>query len=133
MKNKMHHGVFAAAALALIAGFSVLPAPLQAQTAQQIKTNMKNRAPALDKLKDQGAVGESNTGFLVVLQQTAVSPEDVKTVEAENADRTLVYKAIAKKQGTTVELVGQRRALQLHEKARQGAMIQNEKGEWVKK
>ena len=38
-------------------------------------------------------------------------------VNSENTDRKLVYEAIAKKQGTTADLVGQRRALQIAEES----------------
>lgn len=120
------------AAVALMGCFSFLPAELHAQTAQQIKANMKSRAPVLDRLREQGSIGEANTGFLVILQDT-LTPDEKKTVEAENADRALVYKAIAKKQGTTPELVGKRRALKIHEISRQGTMVQDENGNWSKK
>ena len=57
--------------------------------------------------------------------------EDV--VAAENADRRDVYKAIAKQQGATVEVVGKRRALQIAEKASPGEWIQDKSGQWIKK
>lgn len=120
------------AALALMGCFSFYTAEVHAQTAQQIKANMKSRAPVLDRLRAQGAIGEANTGYLVILQKD-ISPEETKTVEAENADRALVYKAIAKKEKTTVELVGKRRALKIHEISKKGTMIQDENGEWSKK
>ena len=123
--------VFAAAVL-LAGCFAFMPGDLHAQSAQQIKANMKNRAPALDRLKAQGIIGEANTGFLVILQKS-ISADDAKIVEAENADRALVYKAIAKKQDVSADLVGSRRALKIHENARAGTMIQNEKGVWLKK
>lgn len=120
------------AAAALMGCFAFLPAELHAQTSQQIKANMKNRAPVLDRLRNQCAIGEANTGFLAILQKN-LKPDEIKAVEAENADRALVYKAIAKKQGTTPELVGKRRALKIHEITRKGTMIQNENGDWSKK
>ena len=120
------------AAITLIGCFSFLPGEAHAQSAQQIKANMKARAPLLDRLREQGAVGEANTGFLVVLQKN-LGADEVKAVEAENADRALVYKAIAKKEKTTVELVGKRRALKIHEISKKGTMIQNEEGTWAKK
>ena len=122
-----------AAAIALMSCFSFLPSEVHAQTAQQIKANMKSRAPILDRLRAQGSIGEANTGYLVILQKNTLSPDEVKTVEAENADRALVYKAIAKKEKTTVDLVGKRRALKIHEISRKGTMIQNENGAWSKK
>ena len=122
-----------AVAIALMGCFSFLPSEVHAQTAQQIKANMKSRAPILDRLRAQGSIGEANTGYLVILQKNTLSPDEVKTVQAENADRALVYKAIAKKEKTTVDLVGKRRALKIHEIARKGTMIQNENGAWSKK
>ena len=103
-----------------------------AESAQTIKMNMKARIPAIDKLKTQGAVGEANTGLLAVLK-APLAAEDAKTVDAENADRTKIYTAIAKQQGTTVKLVGERRARQIHEHAAKGTFIQNEKGAWAQK
>lgn len=121
------------AAVTLIGCFSFLPGEVNAQSTQQkIQANMKARLPVLDRLREQGAVGEANTGYLAILKKS-IGPDEKKTVDAENADRALVYKAIAKKQGTTVELVGQRRALKIREISKKGTMIQDEKGNWAKK
>ncbi len=103
-----------------------------AETAQTIKMNMKARIPALDKLKAAGAIGEANTGLLAVLK-APLSAEDAKTVDAENADRMKIYNAIAKQQGTTAKLVGERRARQIHELAPKGTFLQDEKGAWSQK
>lgn len=103
-----------------------------AESAQTIKANMKARIPALEKLKAQGAIGEASTGLLAVLK-APLAADDAKIVEAENADRTKIYTAIAKQQGTTVKLVGERRAKQIHEHAPKGTFIQDEKGTWAQK
>lgn len=98
--------------------------------AQDIKSRMRARLPALVALKAQGVVGENNQGYLTVLKK----PSDQQAVvDAENEDRRKIYTAIAKKQKTTAALVGQRRALQIAEKAEPGTMIQNSSGEWKKK
>lgn len=98
--------------------------------AQDIKTRMKSRLPVIVALKAQGVVGENNQGYLTILKK----PTDKKAIiSAENQDRRKIYTAIAKKQGTTPELVGQRRALQIAQKADPGTMIQGADGKWRKK
>lgn len=98
--------------------------------AQDIKSRMRARLPKLVVLKAQGIVGENNQGYLTILKQ----PTDQQAlISAENEDRRKIYTAIAKKQKTTAQLVGQRRALQIAEKADRGTMIQSSNGEWKKK
>jgi uncharacterized protein YdbL (DUF1318 family) len=91
---------------------------------------MRARLPELVALKAQGIIGENNQGYLTVLKK----PSDQQAlVDAENEDRRKIYTAIAKKQKTTAALVGQRRALQIAEKAEPGTMLQNSSGEWSKR
>ena len=98
--------------------------------AQDIKARMRARLPVIVNLKAQGIVGENNQGFLTVLK-SAGGQQGV--VDAENQDRRTIYNAIAKKQGTTPALVGQRRAMQIAQKADPGTMIQDAAGKWRKK
>jgi uncharacterized protein len=98
--------------------------------AQDIKTRMRSRLPVIVSLKAKGIVGENNQGYLSVLKQPA---DKQATITAENQDRRKIYAAIAKKQGTTPELVGQRRALQIAKKADPGTMVQDAGGKWRKK
>ncbi|MDJ0784134.1 MAG: YdbL family protein [Desulfosarcinaceae bacterium] len=95
--------------------------------AQDIKSRMRSRLPDIVALKAEGVIGENNQGYLTILK----APTDKKAlIAAENKDRRTVYNAIAKKQGTTPALVGQRRALQIAKKADPGTMIQGEDGQW---
>lgn len=98
----------------------------------QIKNNMLARKPQIEALKNAGQIGEDNKGFLGVVAEKL---EDASTqvVTAENSDRTQVYTAIAKKQGTTPDLVGKRRSVQLAEQAKPGDYIMNASGKWEKK
>ncbi|MGD9367264.1 MAG: YdbL family protein [Desulfobacteraceae bacterium] len=98
--------------------------------AQDIKARMRTRLPVIVSLKAGGIVGENNQGFLTILNQ---STDKKDLVAAENQDRRKIYTAIAKKQGTTPELVGQRRAMQIAKKADPGTMVQDAKGKWRKK
>jgi hypothetical protein len=96
---------------------------------QDIKARMRDRLPALVVLKKAGVVGEDNQGYLVVRKST----DKKSLVDAENRDRRLIYTAIARKQNTTPELVGQRRALQIAQKADPGTWIQDAGGRWRQK
>ena len=95
-----------------------------------IKQRMISRLPVIKALKDQGIVGENNTGFLEFVGNRK---EKADVVAAENQDRKLVYEAIAKKQGTTAEVVGKHRAIQIAGKAQDSEWLQDANGKWYQK
>jgi uncharacterized protein YdbL (DUF1318 family) len=95
-----------------------------------IKARMKDRLPRIIELKAAGIVGENNQGFLAFI---GGNQSEQTLVDAENQDRQLVYGAIAKQQGTTAEVVGRRRALQIAENANPGEWLQDAGGKWVQK
>lgn len=94
-----------------------------------LKDRMIARRPVVAALLADGTVGENNQGFLVF--RGAKKQADV--VAAENKDRATVYKAIAKKAGTTPDLVGQRRAAHVAESAPAGTWLQKSDGTWYRK
>lgn len=98
--------------------------------ADDIKARMKNRLPVIKELKAKGIVGEDNKGFL---QFVGGNKAKADVVAAENKDRKTVYAAIAKQQGTTAELVGKRRALQIAKKANSGEWVQDANAKWIQK
>ena len=98
--------------------------------ADDIKTRMKSRLPTIAQLKSEGIIGENNKGYLEFVTSTK---KEVAVVSDENSDRTNVYSAIARQQGTSVDLVGQRRAKQIAERAKPGEWIQDKSGKWYKK
>ena len=98
--------------------------------ADDIKARMKNRLPVIKELKAKGIVGEDNKGFL---QFVGGKKAKADVVAAENKDRKTVYAAIAKQQGTTAELVGKRRAVQIAKKANKGEWVQDAGGKWLQK
>jgi hypothetical protein len=99
-------------------------------SADDLKTRMKKRLPVLKELKAKGIVGEDNKGYLQFVGEQKTKAD---VVAAENKDRETVYAAIAKQQGTTAELVGKRRALQISQKAGPGEWVQDKGGKWLKK
>jgi uncharacterized protein YdbL (DUF1318 family) len=123
MKKKVY---FAVLALLFLIVFAAGAFP----SAQEIQARMIARLPTIKALKDKGLVGENNKGFLEFIGQ---QKEKQDVVTAENQDRQQVYEAIAKQQGTTVELVGQHRAIQIANKAQPGEWLQDANGKWYRK
>ncbi len=99
-------------------------------SAASIKDRMVDRLPAINALKDKGLVGENNRGLLE-FRANQKAQQDV--VAAENKDREAVYGAIAKKQGVSPQLVGQRRAKQIADIGASGHWFQKADGTWYKK
>jgi uncharacterized protein len=98
--------------------------------AQSVKERMHERLPEIVDLKTRGIVGENNQGYL---EFRSGAREKENLVNAENKDRRTVYEGIAKKTGTTADLVGQRRALQIAEVAESGQWLQDQNGTWYQK
>jgi len=99
--------------------------------ASDIKARMQQRLPTIVNLKSAGIVGENNRGFLEYIPGAA--QKEAGVVAAENDDRKAVYNAIAKQQGTTPGLVGERRAIQIGQMASPGEWLQDASGKWYKK
>lgn len=98
--------------------------------AGNIQDRMKDRLPVIAELKKAGNIGENHLGYLEHIGDVKKN-EDI--VSSENDDREKVYAAIAKKQNTTAELVGKRRAIQIAEKASPGEWLKDETGKWYQK
>ena len=112
--------------------FAVPQALSAADDAATIKKNMAERKPKIEVLKKAGSIGENKTGFLEVMKDVKLEDADKKLVDAENKDRRTIYSAIAKKEGSTVDRVGELRAKTIHSNAKEGEYIQNEDDKWVK-
>ncbi|MDM8554783.1 YdbL family protein [Desulfococcaceae bacterium HSG7] len=95
-----------------------------------IKSRMQARLPQIIKLKTQGIIGENSQGLL---EFRSANKNGANIVNAENADRQKIYKAIAKQQGVDVTLVSQKRAQQIRAKAGAGEWLQKPDGQWYKK
>lgn len=97
---------------------------------EDIKARMKARLPIIVKLKSEGIIGENSAGYL---QFVGNQKANESVIAEENADRLKVYQAIAKQTGTTPEVVGQRRAVQIADKAAPGEWLQGADGKWYQK
>lgn len=97
---------------------------------EKTRIRFSERRPAIDHWKTKGIVGEAPSGYLAFVEESA--DETVQAlVKAENADRKLVYTAIAEKESTTPELVGRLRAERIADRAQPGDYLMNAQGEWV--
>lgn len=113
----------------LVSVLLLAAAPLtQAQDLGALRTRMEKRVSQIDALKLAGVLGENNRGFLEVR-----AGNDEGVAAAENADRTVVYAAIAKQAGASAEAVGKARAKKLVEGSAKGVWVQAENGQWAKK
>lgn len=101
-----------------------------AETLDQVQARMKERVAAIETLKAAKIVGENNLGYL---EFVGAKKEQEALVAAENADRKVVYQAIAAETRTSVETVGKRRALKIAEVARRGTLVQAADGKWAEK
>ncbi len=102
-----------------------------AENAADIRQRMEQRLPQIDALKAEGAVGETNRGFID--ERKSGVPDAAKIVADENHDREAVYAYIAKQTGSDAETVGRARAKQLAAASRPGVWVQDESGRWAKK
>lgn len=98
--------------------------------AEDLKSRLKTRKPAIDLLKHQGIVGENNRGFLEFIGNDRT---EERIVSAENADRRKIYQAIAKQQGVSTDLVGNLRAKKIEKIGKAGQSFQDSDGKWYKK
>ena len=80
---------------------------------EQAAYSRRDRKPQLDSLETSGAVGENKLGMV---ETRGSADSSVKAlVDAENADRMVIYKAIAAKNGVSVEEVQQIYAKKIQE------------------
>jgi len=120
------------AAAALAAGVFLM-ALLAAAESAELKERFLQRKPLLDKMKDQGWIGETNLGFLAFRGEAGKTRENEHLVQAENRDRGTVYAEIAAKVNTGVVEVGKRRAAQIAALAAAGHWLQDAEGNWYQK
>ena len=109
----------------------VVATNLRAADLGAVKQRMAQRLPAIDALRDRGAVGEDNRGFLAA--RGALSAAENQTMADENSDRGAVYAALAQQTGSSADQVGRARAKQIAQGSKSGVWLQRENGEWYKK
>lgn len=104
---------------------------LTAANLGEVKSAMKARQPAIEALWAAGKIGENNKGFIEA--RASLDSDAEKLLQAENADRRVVYEAIARSTQTTPAKVGEQRALQISKRAAKGLWLQDAEGKWYRK
>ena len=95
---------------------------------QQAALNRRDRRSALVSWQEKGVVGENKSGLVEI--RGAADSSVQALVAAENQDRMIIYKAVAEKNGTSVENVQKLYAVRLQNDAPTGTPIEvaNESG-----
>ena len=96
----------------------------------------RQRRPELRELRSRGCIGESNKGLLEARPGNACGPEVATLIQAENADRHVIYNAFMKDNNipaTDSPRVEAAFAKARQERVRPNEWIQLEDGQWVKK
>lgn len=82
--------------------------------------------------KEQGLVGEANTGYIAAVNQAA-NPEVMALIKDVNAQRKSKFEATAKKTGTSMSQVANRFYELAVQKTEKGHYYQDAGGNWRKK
>ena len=89
------------------------------------------RLARVDSLRQRGAAGENNRGFLE--PRGTPSNVDQSTISDENADRLGIYEAIGTQTKTHVDDVGRTRAEKVRVMGKRGVWVQAPDGSWAQK
>lgn len=115
--------------LVVAAGFGAVV--VRAEDLNAVKARMAQRQSAVDALRDRQVAGENNRGYLEV--RGSVAGSDQQTISAENADRRVVYQALAAQTKADADTVGRQRAQQIALRSKRGVWVQSSRGEWTQK
>ena len=109
------------------AGFGT--AVVRAEDINAVKARMAQRQATVDAQKEHQLVGENNTGFL----EARGAGADQKLIADENADRHVVYAALAAQTKTDAGQIGRARAQKIAASSKPGVWVQDATGAWRKK
>ena len=93
---------------------------------------MKARLPYVMEAKSKGLIGEGVDGLLLVRDKKESSKVE-KLVLAENEDRNLLFKLLAKDTGGDTKLVAKKFAKGIASRAKKGHWFKNPSGNWITK
>jgi uncharacterized protein YdbL (DUF1318 family) len=110
---------------------TLLAVPAMADSVESAKERIKERLEQIDQMKSLGQVGENANGYLSA--RGPLGPRQNSLMEAENADRLVIYTSVAETAGQSVDEVGKQRAVRIAGIARSGVWLQRPDGEWLQK
>ena len=91
---------------------------------EQAAYNRRDRNQALDAWEEKGVIGENKLGLVEVRNPGNADASVNSMVNAENSDRMVIYKAIAVKNGISVEGVQKLSAKKIQDGANAGTPIE---------
>ena len=112
---------------------ALMPVIAHAATKEELQKRFKERDPKLVELKQAGTIGETYQGYVELVDEKSKDKDAKAVVDEENADRKELYKIIADKEGTTADVVAERNAKRVFEKAKVGEYLKGADGKWKKK
>lgn len=96
-----------------------------------VRERRRARRESILAWKSAKLIGESNAGLLEVRTEDGKLSDAVRqVVDAENADRKLVFEKVAKKESIPVEAVARRMAGRMSENTPAGTWVQDGQGNW---
>jgi len=102
---------------------------------QKVLNHRKARVHELQALKAKGLIGENNKGFITILKPS-LEPKEKTLVDAENHDRKFIYNTVVAQNhlgSEGLEKVEKDFAKTHHDRTKQGDLIQDSSGKWVRK
>lgn len=112
------------------------PKSKDTESALQIAYNRRARVGEINKLKTEHVIGEDRDGYLA-MRQPPTDPKDLAhandLINAENADRTVLYLANAQAQSKPLELIESDYAKLWSDRASPGDWVQKEDRSWIQK
>jgi uncharacterized protein YdbL (DUF1318 family) len=91
---------------------------------EQAALRRRDRRESLLPLLTQAVIGENKSGLLEIKSPDALNPGAKQLIQAENSDRMIIYRAVASKNGISVEEVQKLYAKRLQEDAPAGSPIE---------
>jgi uncharacterized protein YdbL (DUF1318 family) len=112
------------------------PKPKNEESALQIAYNRRLRSGEIQQLKNDRVIGEDRDGYLDLRRtpaQASYLAYAKNVINAENADRTVLYLANAQSQSKPLEQVEGDYAKLWHDRAFPGEWVQKDDGTWIQK
>lgn len=127
---------FAVALVVLAAAFTFNAPRAHAADSKSEKAKIRARSEARDpqvrQLKSAGKIGETSDGLIEAVNPADVDGSISKLIDEENADRTALYKLVAKDQGASIDTVARNAAKINFRDAKKGEWLK-ENGRWRQK
>lgn len=97
---------------------------------EQAALRRKDRLAELSSWEAKGVIGENKSGLVEIRNPQGADSTAGQIVEGENADRRIIYQAVANKNGTSVEEVQKLYARRLQANAPAGTPVETPDGAW---